>query len=206
MGVWPARASAAVVCVAEFMPVIVSGRAIGQRDGFAPDLIPVARPGHNHCLGGTDPPPEPFMPDFPNDDTQLDASERVRIASAGHGRIRARSGRTPDRLVHGRAGLDRAAGRDGLAGGQMAARRLVSAGAVFQPHPRRRLHLRRRAPWLRSLAGRSEAIHGSGLYLPWQVRALEADSVDLVLTRRPGRWVGPGRSNACSAIGWMPAA
>lgn len=24
------------------------------------------------------------MPDFPNDDTQLDASERVRIASAGH--------------------------------------------------------------------------------------------------------------------------
>lgn len=26
MGVWPAWASAAVVCVAEFMPVIVSGR------------------------------------------------------------------------------------------------------------------------------------------------------------------------------------
>ena len=59
---------------------------------------------------------------------------------------------------------------------------------------------------LRSLAGRSEAIHGSGLYLPWQVRALEADSVDLVLDAPAGTMGWPGRSNACSAIGWMPAA
>ena len=75
----------------------------------------------------------------------------------------------------------------------MAARRLVSAGAVFQPHPRRRLHLRRRAPSAALAGGRSEAIHGSGLYLPWQVRALEADSVDLVLDAPAGTmgWAWP---------------
>ena len=53
---------------------------------------------------------------------------------------------------------------------------------------------------------RSEAIHGSGLYLPWQVRALEADSVDLVLDAPAGTMGWPGCSSACSAIGWMPAA
>ncbi|MFY2592879.1 hypothetical protein ACOTCT_27430, partial [Achromobacter xylosoxidans] len=39
MGVWPAWASAAVVCVAEFMPVIVSGRGgVGEAGSgaFAP--------------------------------------------------------------------------------------------------------------------------------------------------------------------------
>ena len=62
------------------------------------------------------------------------------------------------------------------------------------------------APSAALAGGAVRAIHGSGLYLPWQVRALEADSVDLVLDAPAGTmgWAWP--FEACSAIGWMPAA
>lgn len=39
---------------------------------------------------------------------------------------------------------------------------------------------------LQSVPGRPQAIHGAGLYLPWQVRNLTEDSVDLVLNQPAG--------------------
>ena len=147
------------------------------------------------------------MPDFPNDDTQLDASERVRIASAGHtaefapaagGRLTGLSTDGLDWIVP-LAETDWPAAKWPRAGSYPLApySNRIRDGVFTFDGARHRL---------RSLAGRSEAIHGSGLYLPWQVRALEADSVDLVLDAPAGTMGWACRSNACSAIGWMPAA
>ena len=134
------------------------------------------------------------MPDFPNDDTQLDASERVRIASAGHtaefapaagGRLTGLSTDGLDWIVP-LAETDWPAAKWPRAGSYPLApySNRIRDGVFTFDGARHRL---------RSLAGRSEAIHGSGLYLPWQVRALEADSVDLVLDAPAGMmgWAWP---------------
>ena len=134
------------------------------------------------------------MPDFPNDDTQLDASERVRIASAGHtaefapaagGRLTGLSTDGLDWIVP-LAETDWPAAKWPRAGSYPLApySNRIRDGVFTFDGARHRL---------RSLAGRSEAIHGSGLYLPWQVRALEADSVDLVLDAPAGTmgWAWP---------------
>ena len=133
------------------------------------------------------------MPDFPNDDTQLDASERVRIASAGHtaefapaagGRLTGLSTDGLDWIVP-LAETDWPAAKWPRAGSYPLApySNRIRDGVFTFDGARHRL---------RSLAGRSEAIHGSGLYLPWQVRALEAD-----------RSTGAGR--AAGTMGWALA-
>ena len=133
------------------------------------------------------------MPDFPTT-TQLDASERVRIASAGHtaefapaagGRLTGLSTDGLDWIVP-LAETDWPAAKWPRAGSYPLApySNRIRDGVFTFDGARHRL---------RSLAGRSEAIHGSGLYLPWQVRALEADSVDLVLDAPAGTmgWAWP---------------
>ena len=147
------------------------------------------------------------MPDFPNDDTQLDASERVRIASAGHtaefapaagGRLTGLSTDGLDWIVP-LAETDWPAAKWPRAGSYPLApySNRIRDGVFTFDGARHRL---------RSLAGGPRPSTAAACTCRGRCGRWRPTRSTWCWTRRPGRWVGPGRSNACSAIGWMPAA